>query len=892
MAAKRWHTSEDKIRGLLFPGTPKLLEFINKLVRRARRYGTDNPPPLLYLVSDDVRAGKPSPLDGVEDRLEQSKGIPHARIDGSVSADETDEIGSVQRLLHGTVAGIAGKFGRAHRIRFPHYGLAVWLVGLRSGELRRTEPDQRDRVMAEQLRSFVRRGRTSANPPEGIPEIVADLPWWIRLFASQAPRISLTLARLNFRAPRWFARHTVGRGRGRRFVPLAWDFVEGDPGLVDPEVICSLLVDAFLEDLRQAYRRDTVLGLGRRRTAHAVLLIDGADGGSPGLRLMEMIERSRNVPIRRGDRLVKRYRWDPLLVIATGDAAGRDASGIPTASGVLHEPADSLYAYREWRDELEQAGRGRSWFLPLKLPPSESPHPGIRDRLITVPLPSAPRTIVAPLLLAVVLLLGGVAAVDRRDHCWAWPGEPLLERHVLSQGRHQCVGLSSGRYEFFRNLSTVNYIDGNLKSELAAAEGRINRNSKGLEGNERAVTVVFLGPLTPTGKQGFRSVLEELRGVAVAQEDNMSDVPIRVLLANAGDGMKHGRLAAEAIARAAASDPSIVGVIGMGLSHEGTRQAIRRLADARMPMVGTAISATDLATKTSEYYYQVGPTNRREARMAAHYASEVLKVRRVAIYYAADNEDIYSQDLGRQVGEMFAERGIEVHAESYREAGLETGTDLGILAQRACDLGRDGLVFYAGRAERFLELLNGFRNSCEIFPQVLAGDDVTRFVLGDDLRNLPGVRFDYLSFASSLAWGADCGNAVESIAFYARYTNTFGSTACTDTRDGLAMLAHDALLTVATAVRRARADGPNIPSSDRVLGEIGSISDLRQGAVNGASGRIDFGSSGRDRVPLNKAILVLRVEGRDGVPRRMLLCGKIDAIPPADSTCPDDRTTG
>lgn len=900
-----WHPSERKIAGLLFRGAPDLLDLINKIVRRPWNFQADDPLPLMQLLLEPHMLSRNSPLDGIQDRLEQSKGIPHARVDGSprqAAQDKAtaaqqgttvvrDEVAAVQRILYAAAAGLAGQFKRVHRIRFPHFSLAVWLVGLRAADLGDTSPDERGRVIAEHLRRFVRHGHgPTESRGAGIPELLTDLPWWIRILAAQAPRITLALTRLNFRAPRWFARHPVGHGRGRRFDSLAWAFAERDPALVNPEAACSLLVDAFLQDLREAYRRNTLLGFGRRRTGYPVRLIHGAVTDSPGLRVMELIGKIRNTPVRRGGRMARRYRWDPLLVVATGDLPPDAARTIRTVAGVLHGPADSAFAYLEWRDEIEQAGRERNWFLSLRVPSADPPPAGTRAELIKVPIRSARRTRVGPALLALLLILTTLVAIDRYGHCWTWPGAPLLERQDLNGRSVQCVGLSDGRYRFFKDLSGVDGLDAEVRTALAEVEDDIVQRSNRLKDEPNVVAVVFLGALTPRESEGYRSVLTELRGVAIAQEESMRDLPIRVLLANAGDSMRYGGLAAEAIARAAAEGERIVSVIGMGQSHEGTRQAIRRLTEAAIPMVGTAISATELATTTSQYYYQVGPTNQREARMVAHYATRIAKAQRVLVYYSADPGDIYSKDLWLQTERVLAARGIEVTGKSYREGNSPEGTDLSILAQQACGLGRDGLLFYAGRAERFDELLSGLRNSCQPLPALLAGDDVTRYVLGGDLWKQPGIVFDYITFASSLAWG-DCDQAIHNLAFFTQYVRKFGrSSACEDILNDSPMLAHDALLVFATAVRRARADGPTVPSPDRVLGQMGSISERRQGAVRGASGLIDFGDRDGNRVPLNKAILILHVDGGQSTPTRRLLCGHIKVTPSPDVGCPDDAT--
>lgn len=97
------------------------------------------------------------------------------------------------------------------------------------------------------------------------------------------------------------------------------------------------------------------------------------------------------------------------------------------------------------------------------------------------------------------------------------------------------------------------------------------------------------------------------------------------------------------------------------------------MGDEKLPMIGAAISATELATTTTPYYYQVGPTNEREAQVAAFRAGQ-LGARTVTVYYSGDPNDIYSNDLKEQVKEAFERQQIAVSEKRYR-VGL-AGVDL------------------------------------------------------------------------------------------------------------------------------------------------------------------------------------------------------------------------
>lgn len=262
---------------------------------------------------------------------------------------------------------------------------------------------------------------------------------------------------------------------------------------------------------------------------------------------------------------------------------------------------------------------------------------------------------------------------------------------------------------------------------------------------------MYLSELTSRDIADYRAELERLRGIAVAQDGSMADRPVRVLLANAGDGMDYGRSAAEAIAREAGEDGTLVAVVGLGISREGTRDAIIRLAqsDTPIPTIGTSISATDLATNTSPYYHQVGPTNQREAEVGVFYAATRLGARNAAIYYSGDEEDLYGKDLRDQVRRAFEGRGLAVREQRYRIDPSDPGGDISLVGRDACDVGPEGVVFYAGRTAQLPVFLKGMQSRCEgNYPDFLGGDDVARFVLDGGLNEFPGLVVDYLAQSS------------------------------------------------------------------------------------------------------------------------------------------------
>jgi Periplasmic binding protein len=893
MRSKRWDPASNDLGGLLFGGTPALLRQLDDLVLRPRHWWRETLLPILYLVCEPTAK---NPLDGLADRLRQARGVLYSRINGLAENGQPSG-NTIRRLLDGVVADLSQRSGRGRPLRFPHYSLAVWLTSLIMNHATPHQPDKPGRRVDKALQGFMEERFQLQNlTTKAEISVIDEIPRWVRIPVLLLPPLGIRLMRIFWRPPQWAARnriasaHSAGSFRG-----LARKFMEQGSGEHQHDIrqdeIDRLLVDAFMEDLRRGYRRTTLFLFGRRRTTYPVLLIDKIGPTTPGLCLLELISDSRTDYLRKntagpGQQPRERAYFHPLLIIAQGNSSALDEIGISNYRPEDHDShsvADIKYYYSEWYRAL--ADSDRTWFIPLRVP-TERPPRGLRAELTEILLPAAPQPVMPFVAAALLIATASITTYSTYyTHCGAWYWEPQLQRKVLTTDRDQCVGLGSNRHRFFDNLGDVHGVDQKLADELKNVEAKIYETNELAVKNPKYLTVVYLSQLTSLDVADYRSELEQLRGVAVAQKESMADRPVRVLLANGGYKMNDATTAAEAIAREASEDATLVAVVGLGISREGTRDAMIRLAQpgTHIPMIGNVISATDLAAKTTPYYHQVGPTNQREADVAAFYAATRLGARNATIYYAGDKRELYGNDLKDQAKRAFEAQGIVVSEQAYRINPGDDGGDINLVGREACDVGPQGVVFYAGR-EEFPIFLDGMRTACEgRYPHVLGGDAVSRSVLNGKLDDFPGLTVDYLSQASSLAWGSDCSGATNSVGFFVGYRKLFGDSACTSLRDGSSILAHDTLLVFTQGVRNTGADRP---SPDAVLAGITNISSEGPGAVHGAGGQIDYPRTGAQAIPKDKAILVLRGRAQMA-PERMLLCGQLDtAQPPPDDKCP------
>jgi ABC-type branched-subunit amino acid transport system substrate-binding protein len=867
---KHWQADKDRTAGIQFEGAPDLLKLIESLCRRPWPYWSEHRLPVIRLVRP---LDGPDPLGGLEEWLNDARGvIPYARAGAALSPRQP---AVVEDLLDLAVTNLARDFGRGRRLRFPHYGLALWLLHLKP-LAPGTALDREREQIAQRLQTHLRERLGGNQFGETLADAVGDFPWWVRLAARTMPRVGLVLMRRSWRPPRWFARQPIARPYLHSFYGLARAFARPEFVGGHREEVDRLLVEAFLRDLRVAYRRTGVLGVGRRRTSYPVLLVDA--GSTPADLLLASVEESRSVPVRRRRGVRPRLQFDPLLVI-TDPAVARPAT--PTY------PLDAQPAYDAWLLRQQPFSPNRAGFLELTLP-AETGKAGAWRDLVEVGLPRRRLPWMAALLPVVLVATtaGAVVANSRRcDEPWSLSAHRTLQREPLGAGTAQCVGLSDGGYRFFDDPPGAQPA---IAAQLRSVEAYIAATNKTVVKSPKYVSVVYLSTLSNTTLGGYQAALEELRGLALAQREMMGDdVPIRLLLANGGDQMDYGARAAQLIA-GARDRLRIVAVTGLGISREGVRQAVLELDTAGIPTLGTLLTADQL-TSLAVTYHQVGPANAREAAVAAFYAKE-KHVTEASIYYAGDAADLYSVNLAEDVRAAFVAQRIAVReVAAYRTSTGTPGADVTSLGQQACPAKPGYLVFFAGRPDEFGKFLQGMRGRCPAaYPMLLAGDAITEFVLAGRLTNFPGLSLDYLSPANGAAWGPDCATAQSRERFFTAYHEEGFGPPCDTGEAGRAMFGYDALQTVQAAIVQLRALNSNPVQPGTLLQGLTALNG--PAAVTGVTGKIDFAGTGHNApVPVDKAMLVIGTSPA-GKPVLRLLCGDIPTALRPDPGCPSDNT--
>ncbi|WP_107069041.1 hypothetical protein [Streptomyces sp. 150FB] len=661
-------------------------------------------------------------------------------------------------------------------------------------------------------------------------------------------------------------------------------------GEEDREQLRKLMVNAFLEDLRVAYRRRFWRPRGARRTTYCVAFLRGVGDTDCGYMTLRSIIDVRN----------ETGAFDPLVVVTSG------TRGAALAAGMYGEWDDQGPArpgpdrYPSWKDDFLHAGRERTrttWYLPLAVTARTGAEvvPGARrsrdrlDRLrpIEAAAPAwwARRWVSVTVVCLMVAALAGTAGwgVGERarwtaDHCGLSPAEADAATLLTARGG-QCVGVAPNGFAFGTE-------DPSLKAVLSKIAG-LNRAAEAANrehGRRPLITLVHLSALLSSAGRSPVDLAysrEALQGAAIAQKRQLdkhgeTDPVLRIFPANAGTDMRYGKQVVDILERMRKDDPTIVGVTGIDQSRRETVDTIRKLTRVGLPMMGTITSADSL-TDVSALYFQVSPQNRREASVAAAYAdahrARLGIEKKIRTVYSADAADSYSGNLNADIGNAFRKKGFEVEQQAYTLPNPAPGSQghpaLRVVGERSCDY--PGLVFFAGRSEHFEQLLEGVNQACRSHPPViLGGDDVARLV-ADPGRSgrFPALDYDFLDFTLE---SASCEGESD---LYTGMRELFHEECVLvkdSSLDGHASLAFDAVNLFVKAVGRLQDSAPGLPLSATAVwhGLSGIHGDA---ALDGESGRIDFGGQVDQQVPLDKLITVQHVEGA-ARPEQVGLCGR------------------
>ncbi|WP_131737393.1 hypothetical protein [Actinomadura roseirufa] len=689
-------------------------------------------------------------------------------------------------------------------------------------------------------------------------------------------------------------------------------------GLCKPDAARFLLqikTFALLEDMRDQHRKLAPSLRGFKRPAPPVVFLARAGRRNGGLAVLSAMS----------DIRTRRSEFHPLIIIASVDAATRDALGPAAAPEGGGAPRDR---YEHWRSSLGLA-QGPSEAVPLpwllRIPVDgdpaaertgdDTPDLSVRRRPRWTWLWSR-RSLLAAVVLAAIALTFAQTNL-RATYCSvglpvSWNADTHLQTN--DDGSRECVGVSTGGVRFERGADSIG-LDGDRRRPspantgahltLADLQRRIeDENRAVVHSGKPYVTIVYVGVFTAGAGQSELTVssVQELAGAYLAQTRNNrrgqpgeigNPLRVRLLPANAGQDMAFAPETAGRILRIARRDPSVVGVVGIGRNTAPSRAAIERLTRSGLPVVNT-VNSSDLLPDLPHYYGLASTDHDEAAAIAATARAELggRPVESAMLVHRAPGPsgDAYSREIADDVTRALRSR----RTEDVEYVGID---DVSLKVRTACDKsGSYTLVFFAGRAEDMPGLMNGLtQGGCTKRRLLLfAGDDITKSQFGTGPHQVPlpaNMTVYHTAFVHLPSLIADNGDQTSDFFLLAR--NRFGIGAPRVRPDepllvnGQMALGFDAAVAVGQAAQSAfGALGPHLVTGGRAVTSGAVLLELRHLHVlqgGSATGDIDFRPDSAHEVngPGNRGLTMIKVTARQGSPVSTPVCGRLNGARPA-----------
>ncbi|WP_328910780.1 hypothetical protein OG230_15375 [Streptomyces sp. NBC_00234] len=443
---------------------------------------------------------------------------------------------------------------------------------------------------------------------------------------------------------------------------------------------------------------------------------------------------------------------------------------------------------------------------------------------------------------------------------------PGVER---PQGSDECVGVSGSGYDFGMKQLT----------EVASAIGRENRSLKAGE----YATVALLLPLTSTDGSMGRKMQRELQGAFAEQYRanrlSNSQVPkIRLVLANTGKNNLFWKPTVERLKTMTDAPDHLRAVSGVATSSSEVKLAVQALTKARIAVVGTTITADDIANGPGGDPFpglaRVSPTNRDEARALAQFGK--VEADKALLVEDTRTGDHYTDTLKAAFTALVKGTKYEAQLFTSPPDATDEGTTSNTFKQIThllCDTDAE-TVFFAGRHTQLRQFINELgRRGCQNRAfTVLTGDEGS-YLGGDEKLDRSAlsrkVTVRYASLAHPDAWldGKDrkvptTGGSPEDFRDFQRLlaqvskkpAGPIGPTGRDTMTDGQVIIAYDAMATAVHGIRQATPDGKRLPTKTDVGGQWPQVKSSLK--VAGASGWICLDNHGN---PYNKAVPVVEL---------------------------------
>ncbi|WP_194818351.1 ABC transporter substrate-binding protein [Nocardia sp. XZ_19_385] len=529
-----------------------------------------------------------------------------------------------------------------------------------------------------------------------------------------------------------------------------------------------------------------------------------------------------------------------------------------TSPGLTGEQLDAALA--EWEEKRRDAA---GEIPPAQQPADPAPHdpnppqrPAIWDRVRRRPLLAA----------AAVAALVVVVAVPAKLWLLSSDPEPCAAAGLTLQD-DECIGVTDGAFTGFDEASQP------VVDQIARQNAEVGENY---------VTVAVFGPLSQPpapdgpgsrpGQLDSEQAKQMLIGAATAQARiNATRVigdpqpRIRLLLANPGSYQtRWSEPVQQLIDTRDDSDQRrrVVAVVALGTSVISTREAAKKLSEAKIPIIGAITTADDLNYTNIPGMLRATPTTSDYvAAIAKHLTAHPPSGPAMVVWdqNSEDRGDLYTGALQKAFHDQLGGWIGDLPDQAFVGATLPGDTWPQIFDAVTINICQSGaaIILYAGRVTDlpvFLESLKA-RRVCRDRPLTIMTGVAALTVIdrGDheELRKA-GLSIVYAGVTDPHTWPHGQGSPPEGWQPYAEAL-TAGGYRVTDA-DAYTCLTHDALLTATRAIRLA---SPNrVPQATDVISQLRNINGAY--TIPGCSGTLSFTTTSNG-APLGTPIQIVTI---------------------------------
>lgn len=433
---------------------------------------------------------------------------------------------------------------------------------------------------------------------------------------------------------------------------------------------------------------------------------------------------------------------------------------------------------------------------------------------------------------------------------------------------HECVGVTDGSYDFIPQLHLVD--------QAILAE---NQNAHRLAAREhgQVATIALLLPLTSQDPSMRAEIVQEVQGAYIAQyranhRANGLQPPIQLVLANPGANSTWYISVGRDLQAMEGAPDNLRAVAGISVSTATTKKEVALLTKRKIPVVGGAITADDIAnTPASDPFpgfARAEPTNDQEAQALTRFGK--VSPGRAIVVQDSRTDDDYITTLAKWFDDHSAYQPFTFQsAPDKNQPGMTANTFANVTVPEICSVQKTkhiNWIYFAGRQVQLRLFINALTAGCQGSGfTILTGSAASHLTSDSSLNTAAfskGITLEYAAIASSKLWnGVSPGADGRSAAGWPGFAGTIqshsgtrqGQIGTVSLANGQSIINYDAVLTAIAGIRALTNAGNPMPTLQQVAHGWGNLSGTR--AVPGASGQICLDNAGN---PYDKPVPIVK----------------------------------